>query len=140
FSELVDGKLTVLETAPLSRPIEPETHVSSEYDRIVSGLMYRYSISLLHIRHLLWHGLDLPAAAKAMNIPVIYSLHDFYSVCASHNLLDEKLAYCGGACTSGAGNCPSTLWPNSAPSNLKHGFVHHWRAMFNRVYESCDRF
>lgn len=140
FSELVDGELVEREVVTLSRRIEPESHVSDEYNRVVCGMMYRHSISLLHIRHLLWHGLDLPRVAKSMNIPVIYSLHDFYSVCASHNLLDEKLAYCGGKCTPGPGPCQSALWPNGAPDNLKHGFVHHWRSMFNRVYESCDGF
>lgn len=140
LSELVDGELVEREALTLDRRIEPETHVSGEYDSIVSGLMYRYSISLLHIRHLLWHGLGLPEVAQAMNIPVIYSFHDFYSICASHNLLDNNLRYCGGTCTDGSGECPTNLWPNGAPANLKHGFVHHWRAMFARVYGHCDRF
>lgn len=140
LSELVNGQLVTHETIALQREIGPTSHVSSEYDQIVSDLMYRYSIELLHIRHLLWHGLDLPAVAKAMNIPVVYSMHDFYTVCASHNLLDENLAYCGGRCTPGRGPCQSTLWANGKPDDLKHGFVHHWKAMFNRTLANCDRF
>lgn len=140
LSELVGDELVAREQVALGREIEPETHLSDEYDRIVAELMYRYAISLVHIRHLLWHGLNLPEVAKAMNIPVVYSMHDFYTVCASHNLLDEKLAYCGGTCTPGQGLCQATLWPHGKPDSLKHGFVHHWRAMFNRTLASCDRF
>src|SRR5690606_17522642 len=119
LSELVGDELVAREQVALGREIEPETHLSDEYDRIVAELMYRYAISLVHIRHLLWHGLNLPEVAKAMNIPVVYSMHDFYTVCASHNLLDEKLAYCGGTCTPGQGLCQATLWPHGKPDSLK---------------------
>ncbi|MFC7694964.1 glycosyltransferase family 2 protein [Paeniroseomonas aquatica] len=41
----------------LTRPMEPATHRSVEYDQIVAGLLLRHGFELVHIRHLAWHGM-----------------------------------------------------------------------------------
>lgn len=140
LSELVGGALELREKIELTNKIEPTTHVSDEYDQVVVGFLYRYSIQLLHIRHILWHSMNLPELAHALEIPVVYSFHDFYSVCASHNLLDQDLQFCAGRCTAGAGPCTSTLWLNSSMPELKHRFVYNWRARFERFFSYCDVF
>ncbi|WP_317963674.1 glycosyltransferase [Methylocaldum szegediense] len=136
--ELRGDKLETLETYQLSRPIDPVTHRSDEYDRVVLDMLYRYSIELLHIRHIAWHSLGLARAAKSIGIPVVYSFHDFYSLCPSLNLLDENLKFCGGICTSGDGTCQIGLWsPNDLPP-VKHRFVFRWREMFSEFIADCD--
>lgn len=133
-----DGKLRVRELHALSQPIDPVSHRSDEYDRIVLDLLYRHSIALVHIRHIAWHGLGLPAMAKVFGLPVVYSVHDFYSVCPSLNLLDENLKYCGGRCTAGEGTCQIALWPANSLPTLKHRFVHRWHDMFEAFLADCD--
>lgn len=135
-----DGSLAVVETASLETPIEPITHRSAEYDRIVADMMYRHSIELLHIRHIAWHGLGLVDAAKALGLPVFFSVHDFYSICPSLKLVDENLVHCGGRCTAGEGVCQIELWPVGSVPPLKHRFVHRWQQMFHEAFGRCDRF
>jgi GT2 family glycosyltransferase/glycosyltransferase involved in cell wall biosynthesis len=140
LSELVDDKLVVRESHVLSQPIDPILHRSDEYDAVAAEWLYRYSISLLHIRHIGWHSMGLADVAKSMRVPVVYSVHDFYSVCPSLNLLDEKLQYCGGNCTSseGDGDCQVALWKPASLPSLKHRFVKRWREMFAEFIGACD--
>lgn len=138
FSALVGEKLEVREVHKLSRAIDPISHRSDEYDRIVLDIMYRHSVTLLHIRHISWHSMGLAEAAKSINIPVVYSAHDFYSVCPSLNLLDENLNYCGGKCTPGTGTCQIALWPADSLPQLKHNFVGRWREIFSEFIANCD--
>jgi O-antigen biosynthesis protein len=140
LSELVDDVLVVREIHPLSEPIEPITHRSDEYDQIVADILYRRSIELLHIRHIAWHSLNLPAIARSQNIPVVYSFHDFYSVCPSLNLLDNEQKYCGGRCTEADGDCPKSLWPDASLPTLKHRYVKRWQEMFREFLAQCDAF
>lgn len=137
--ELRDGDLVELEHWRLSRPIEPVSHRSDEYDAIVLDILYRHSISLLHVRHVAWHGLGLASAAKSIGVPVVYSLHDFYSLCPSLNLIDENLRYCGGRCTQGSGTCQVSLWKREQLPPLKHAFVGRWREMFDGFMDDCDQ-
>ncbi|MGN7726621.1 glycosyltransferase family 2 protein [Luteimonas sp. 22616] len=136
---LRDGQLVELEHRLLSQPIEPVTHRSDEYDAIVLDILYRHSISLLHVRHVAWHGLGLASVAKSIGVPVVYSLHDFYSLCPSLNLLDENLRYCGGTCSQGAGTCQIGLWKPGQLPVLKHAFVGRWREMFDAFMDDCDQ-
>lgn len=137
--QLRDGNLVELEQRSLSQPVEPVSHRSDEYDDIVLDILYRHSISLLHIRHVAWHGLGLASVAKSIGVPVVYSLHDFYSLCPSLNLLDENLRYCGGTCTQGAGTCQIGLWKAGQLPGLKHAFVGRWREMFDTFMDDCDQ-
>lgn len=140
-SDLVDGQLVEVEQHRLFRPLSPVTHASAEYDRIVASIFYRHSVGLLHIRHIAWHSINLPAVAKSMGMGVVYSFHDFYSVCPSLNLLDENLVHCGGRCTATRdGDCGNSLWPRGSTPPLKHGYVHRWQEIFRGFLRSCDRF
>lgn len=140
LSELVDGELQPIETHKLLRTIDPISHRSDEYDRLVLDILYRYSISLLHIRHIAWHSLGLPKAARSLGIPVVNSIHDFYTVCPSVNLVDGENQYCGGRCTEGKGECRGALWARDSLPVLRDSFIHRWRGMFNDFLQSCDRF
>ena len=137
--ELRDGDLVELENWTLARPIEPVTHRSEEYDALVLDILHRYAISLLHVRHVAWHGLGLASVAKSIGIPVVYSLHDFYSLCPSLNLLDDQLRHCGGRCTPGNGTCQVGLWKPAQLPPLKHAFIGRWREMFDAFMDDCDR-
>ena len=140
LSQLVDDELLPRETHYLADHVNPVTHVSEDYDRVVADILYRERISVLHIRHIAWHSLNLSAIAKSQNVPVVYSLHDFYSICPSLNLLDNDLKFCGGLCTAGEGHCTASLWQDADVPQLKHRFVHRWREMMEGFLDNCDAF
>jgi GT2 family glycosyltransferase/glycosyltransferase involved in cell wall biosynthesis len=111
-----------------------------DYEAAVATLLLAYDISLLHVRHLIGHSFYLPRIAARLNIPVVMSYHDFYAVCPSVTLTDEKGTYCRGSCTAGFGECPTMvpLPPEQQP--LKHGYIHTWHARIRASFPYCKTF
>ncbi len=65
-------------------------HRSDEYDAVVTSWLIHFSFELVHIRHIGWHGLGIIESAKTIGIPVIFSFHDFYTVCPTVKLVDNQ--------------------------------------------------
>jgi GT2 family glycosyltransferase/glycosyltransferase involved in cell wall biosynthesis len=129
-----------VETHQLGQPIQMASHRSTDYDGIVAGILLRRAIELVHVRHLAWHGLDLPRVAQRLGVPVVMSFHDFYTLCPSTKLLDENRRFCGGRCTPGDGYCEAELWKPAAVPHLKHSFVHVWREKMGQAVAACDAY
>ncbi len=134
------GREELVFTHRLRDRILPAIHRSSEYNEAMTKLLVRYGFEMVHIRHLAWHGVDLPAICQQLGLPVILSFHDFYTVCPTTKLLDENRTYCGGKCTSSGGDCAVELWEASLFPALKHNFVHRWREIFQEAFEQCGAF
>jgi GT2 family glycosyltransferase/glycosyltransferase involved in cell wall biosynthesis len=123
----------------LKEPIEALSHVSFEYDEVINSWLNRFNFDLVHIRHLGWHSLSLPKIAKEAGSAVIYSFHDFYSLCPSIKLLDNNSNYCNGQCTSSEGDCKVELWQHDFPT-LKNKWIYKWRENFSNALSYCDSF
>jgi len=139
------GPDTLVHQYTLSEPVEPLTHVSHEYDRVIQHWLAVYDFAVMHIRHLAWHSLNLPRLAKTEGVRVIKSFHDFYAACPTVKLLDENHVYCAGQCTKTSGTCQPELWRATSPQPvfpaLKHQWVYHWRQQFvEKVVPYCDEF
>jgi GT2 family glycosyltransferase/glycosyltransferase involved in cell wall biosynthesis len=134
------GAAEAEESHRLERPISPGTHASAEYDRRVADLLLRHGFELVHIRHIAWHGIGLPRVCRALGIPVVFSFHDFYTLCPTIKLLDGEGQFCGGRCTKGEADCVAELWPASSVPPLRDRFVHRWRAIMAGALETCDAF
>ena len=124
----------------LRAAVRPSSHRSVEYDKFISGALVEFAFELVHVRHIGWHGIGLLEACKNLEIPVIFSFHDFYTVCPTVKLLDENQNFCGGFCTSGEGPCKAELWPTQVIPPLKHKFVHRWKEMMQSVLSHCDAY
>jgi len=134
------GTYTGVETRRLAEPIMPFPHHSVEYDSIAADLLVRYGFELVHIRHIALHSLGLMDVAKDLQLPVLFSFHDFYTVCPTVKLLDEKNVHCRGVCTKGDGECVHELWPQHGLPRLKHAAVYDWRKQMETALEKCDAF
>lgn len=138
LSKLINGELQTIEEAQLGVSINALEHRSEEYDIIIAEILYKHKIELLHIRHIAWHSLSLPFIAKSMNIPVIYSMHDFYSICPTVTLSNESGKYCAGTCNKKSKDCKVALWEEDDIINLKDNYVYRWRAQFSNFLSYCD--
>jgi len=132
------GELVLLDYAVLRSPIRAFPHTSEEYDAIVAQWLHEHAIELIHVRHIALHGLGLFDIARRMWIPVVFSFHDYYTICPTVKLLDENLKFCGGHCTATKGHCTPELWPDEDVPELKHGAVADWKKMFSAALENCD--
>lgn len=133
-----DGAL--VEQRRLDLPVAPATHHSDDYDRAVADMLIRHGIELVHVRHIAWHGIGLPALCRRLGIPVVFSFHDFYTACPTVKLLDAEDRFCAGRCTEGEGDCTAELWPAGQIPPLRHRFIHRWRAMMAGALAECDAF
>lgn len=105
----------------------------------LNRLLERYSPDLVHVHHLLGSAPELIERCRAIGARVIYSFHDFYALCPSFNLLDDRNTFCSGYCTPGAGTCRVHIDWARYP-NLKHDYVHTWRRdRVARALGGCDR-
>jgi GT2 family glycosyltransferase len=134
------GEPEPVERHRLDHPVRPGLHRSAEYDRRIADLLVRHGFELVHIRHLLWHGLGLPEVCRRLGIPVVLSFHDFYTVCPTIKLLDAERRFCAGHCTKGEAECRPELWPPASMPPLRNRFVHRWREMMAEAMTSCDAF
>ena len=87
------GKLLLLEEHTLEQAVSLPSHDLPAYQNVVRGLLARHDIGLVHIRHIAWHGLSLPAMCQALDIPVVFSFHDYYVICPSVTLLDPSASF-----------------------------------------------
>lgn len=136
----VAGELVLRANHMLTEAVNAITHRSHEYDAMLSRWLSYYRFNLVHIRHLAWHSLSLPRLAKESGAAVVMSLHDYYSLCPTVQLLDNQGVYCQANCTKTAGDCPQALWPASSLPPLKNAWVMQWQQQFNSALSYCDVF
>lgn len=129
-----------LEHHQLSEPICPFPHRSREYDQVISEWLVRYAIELLHVRHIAWHSLGVVEVAKSIGLPVVFSFHDYYSICPTVRLLDERDLHCAGRCTPTSGDCRVDLWPNEEFRSLKDGGIHRWQSQMAAMLSQTDAY
>ncbi len=130
----------LLETFILRDNISVFPHRSVEYDELFSKIIFKYSIELVHVRHIAWHSFGLIDVAKLIGIPVVFSFHDFYTVCPTVKLIDGDLNYCGGKCTKGDTVCRYELWTGADLPLLRNAGVISWRDEFKTIFYKCNAF
>ncbi|MFP4573791.1 MAG: glycosyltransferase [Desulfobacterales bacterium] len=98
------------------------------------------SPDIVHIRHFLANHPDMVNYFKTIGCRVIYSFHDFYTVCPTIQLVDNSGRYCEGVCSGEYGECAlARNWFVSMPP-LKHDFVFKWRETVGNNLKLCDAF
>lgn len=125
---------TIIEQHQLKQPIDPYTHKSTEYDTVVRQWLLKYDFTLVHIRHLVWHSINLPKVAKETGAKAIMSLHDYYVASPDIKLIDTY-------------NDPKSkthkiapLWMNYETPDNREAWLKKWRHMFTQALNYCDSF
>lgn len=140
LSRLEGRNLIEIRTHTLSEAVDTLSHRSGEYDAVMRDWLEIVNPRIVHIRHLAWHSLSLPALAKMRGSRIVFSFHDFYAVCPTIKLLDENNVFCGGQCTATGGECTIELWDQSDMPRIKNSWVHVWRERFSKVLQDCDAY
>lgn len=138
LSRLVGRSFETVEHQVLADPVQVISHRSAEYDDVLARWLELHAIELVHVRHISWHSLGLFDISRILSIPVVFSFHDFYSLCPTVNLLDAELKYCGGNCTASQTPCSAELWPAGSVPQLKHHWIHQWQRMMRESLTKCS--
>jgi len=117
----------------LLKPINWRTTTNDSYKSILQNILISFDIDLIHVQHLIGHTMDVFSLAKTFEIPIIYSVHDFYSVCPRINLLDENMTYCHPH--NELKKCEECL---KKSLKLSQSHIEDWRSQFQQAFEICD--
>jgi GT2 family glycosyltransferase/glycosyltransferase involved in cell wall biosynthesis len=106
---------------PLVRYSIRNPRIEGDFDR----LLEQVKPDLLHVQHLIGHSVALMDRAAARGIPMLYHIHDFWSVCTRIQLLDHKRRVCDGPGLAKCAVCfPLTT---ARPGRLWNPILHAWR-------------
>lgn len=140
LSRLEGSRMVEIRSHILSEPVDALTHRSGEYDAVLCDWLEIANPLIVHIRHLAWQSLSLPTLAKARGSRVVFSFHDFYTLCPTVKLLDENNVFCGGTCTKTKGECSIELWDQNKMPGIKNSWVNVWRQRFAEALSICDAY
>lgn len=99
-------------------------------------ILKAFRIDIVHIHHTYSLTLDLYHAASALSIPLLASLHDYYTLCPTIFLLENKTTFCGNrTCETNCNNCLDICSGISPKLN----YIAKWRKEHLKALKKCDR-
>lgn len=136
--ESTNGKLRPLRKYRFTKMWRLNDTMTEERMRVLEEIKKVYHVDMVHVRHLLGNGPEVIHYFHKSNVPVVFSFHDYYTVCPTIQLIDREGVYCEGQCTAGGGDCrlvPS--WFRGTLPKLKHEYVHRHREKMKDALAKC---
>lgn len=107
------------------------------HDRTLAGIFHQilegFRIDLVHVHHTATTSLDIFYEANKLNIPIIYTAHDFYYVCPSVKMLDGK----GKVCIEQKQHDCAACLRDKLGLYEKNAYMDMWRRKHGEVLEMC---
>ena len=110
---------------------------NEEYKQIYTYILLNYNINLVEIDHSIFNTFDLAYISKKLDIPVIVAIHDFYYICPTYFLLNEKYEYCGGYCDNVNNNCSVRVEWFDLPANIVK-WKNQWQNHVQQLFDVSD--
>lgn len=73
-----------------------ETYDNENIDRVFSRLVDKIKPDIIHLQHLLFLSLGIIKETKKRNIPMVFTLNDYWLICHRGQLIKEDLSLCSG--------------------------------------------
>jgi glycosyltransferase involved in cell wall biosynthesis len=108
------------------------------FDKEFLNLINTVDPDIIHLEHLNKISHSSIQQLETSGIFISHTLHDYFDLCPSHNLLDENLSFCGGICTKGRGWCDMSLITPGDIKMIKNDFVHEWRKLNSSLLENVN--
>lgn len=140
LSRVVDGAHHDVCKHELRNGVEPLAHFSPEYDGVVESWLKQFDFDIVHIRHLLWHSLSLPAIAKRLGMGVVVSFHDYYALSPNLKLIDDNGEFLGTAFTESGSVYRDSGWSGHAHPKPTGDWLRWWQERFWRAISMSDAF
>ncbi|MGB0372024.1 MAG: glycosyltransferase [Opitutales bacterium] len=130
------------ETEEFSFNIEWKIHRKPNGERLraLRNIIAKFRPDLVHFRHFFGNTPEFIREIKKSRIPVIFSFHDFATVCPTIQLVNESGKPCRGECNTQAGDCLTSITWIDQGLRIKHDFVNRWRERVRKNLILCDAF
>lgn len=106
---------------------------NNKYKKMIENIVDGFRIDTIHIHHMIGHFFDVIDVAKEKNIYSIITLHDFYSLCPSINMLYKMEKYCP---TLKKKNCEECIVHKTG---LKNNIIGNWHHRWGNFLSQFDR-
>lgn len=137
--EVLNGELKAHWRFSFSETWRLESDPGPERMAVLEDIHEHAAVDLVNIHHLLGNGPGVIDYFKSLQVPVVFSIHDFYPLCPTAHLVDDRQAYCAGVCTPGNGDCGlNREYFRQAIPGLKHDLVHRHRTRTRSALAKCD--
>lgn len=129
-----DENLQYLEDHEFAAEVTDADLVCADRERLLSSILLRHEVDLVHFQHLIGHTPSLLYVPRALGVPSALSLHDYYGICTHFNLVGYKGRYCDiGALPKST--CDVCL---NAVDGIAPGSQARRRAFLGRALEQVD--
>lgn len=104
---------------------------NNEYKEMISDIIEGLGITDIHIHHMINHYFDVIDVIKKYKLSATISLHDFYSICPTINMLYEGSTYCDNLENKDCKNCLSLVFKIN--NNILYDWHNDWKRLFANV-------
>ena len=102
---------------------------SEKYKEMLENIVSALNISEIHVHHMINHYFDIADVVKKHNINLTISLHDFYSICPTINMLMNGEKYCGDLKKKDCSNCLKLAL------NINNSILDDWHKDWERLFK-----
>lgn len=106
---------------------------NKEYKKMIENIIDGFRIDTIHIHHMIGHFFDIIDVAKEKKVPAIITLHDFYCLCPSINMLYKMEKYCPNIKNK---NCQECI---SYKTGLRNNIISNWQNKWNDFLKDFDQ-
>lgn len=106
------------------------TYSDVEVDRIFNKVLDETKPDIIHIQHLLFLSRGIVREIKKRNIPIVYTLHDYWLICYRGQLINDQLRMCKEISTVECQRCLRYLLKIKKYSMLFYYFLRKKKAIF----------
>lgn len=103
---------------------------NNEYKLMVEQIILAFGIDLVHVHHMINHYFDIADICNKYNIYSVITLHDYYCLCPSINMLYCGEKYCMDLPNKDCVRCLSIS--NKVNNNIIDSWRNDWKAFLNK--------
>lgn len=119
----------------LGNPTDKPIFYDEVQRKLFRNILKAFSINLVHVHHTYGFSTEIYEEAASLNIPIILTLHDFYLLCPTIKMFDNKNECCIGKDNEErCRQCLSKLM--GIEDNLN--YIIHWRRKTYKILELCN--
>ena len=101
-----------------------------EYKRMLEEIVKALSIDCVHVHHMVGHYFDIVDVCKENNIKSVITLHDFYCLCPTINMLYCGEKYCMNVENKDCGKCLSVT--KKIDNNIIDDYQNDWHLFLKK--------
>jgi GT2 family glycosyltransferase/glycosyltransferase involved in cell wall biosynthesis len=105
------GSVFTLRFADPAESFSIRLDFTRQYD-ILIALLRSCNVSRIHIHHVLQHHLSFENLRRDLNVPMVFTVHDYFAICPRIVLADPQGRYCGEPDEAGCNKCIRETLPH----------------------------